>query len=133
MSKKIWFYLFWIVTPILVLIIVLMGLSRCTYYEFSNEDLSEYLGYAEEYNGGYRSPNGVIHDEKTARAIGEGILDSMLAEEGLAKQLSITGVGVYYDEQNQLWLISKRPLLRGGAEVVLSQSTGEIIYAAYTK
>ena len=133
MSKKIWFYLFWIVTPILVLIIVLMGFSRCTYYEFSNEDLSEYLGYAEEYNGGYRSPNGVIHDEKTARAIGEGILDSMLAEKGLAKQLSITGVGVYYDEQNQLWLISKRPLLRGGAKVVLSQSTGEIIYAAYTK
>ena len=133
MSKKIWFYLFWIVTPILVLIIVLMGLSRCTFYEFSNEDLSEYLGYAEEYNGGYRSPNGVIHDEKTARAIGEGILDSMLAEEGLAENLSIAAVGVYYDENNQLWQITKRYLLRYGAQVILTQGTGEIIYAAYTK
>ncbi len=123
MKKKAWF----IVSMVELGIIVLCALLFIGYYFIPNGyregDYSVEVDITKHFDEGYSCTNGFIPDAITAKRVCSPIIDAMVGKK------FIGNYEVEYDAKKRMWLVSKYSLFEQGGAVIVSQDTGEIIYA----
>ena len=134
MKKKIWFWLFWIQTIVVIVCVLVTGgilFYHTVPTQVTDTSLKSYeLQWEEE---SWYPEEGFVPDAKSAKAIGEEILDARLKINIIEKLLIPHATTVEYDEQNRLWMIRVTYLFTGGGDVVIDQDTGEVRYLLLAK